>query len=162
MTNHKKLIDVIASLDRSCLFFHKRKGTLKIDQSEKCRHVGLVWELHAPTHWLLTVSWQAIPLAVSLRILGGIASHPLALLTLSILSSLSTAWKHISWKSKGSLTVSQDRVVSRIEKAEGATPLHDRHHRVSSSIKVRHNTHTILSYEAIWNWEILSLSSMKY
>ena len=87
---------------------------------------------------------SAIPLAVSLRIIGGIASHPLALLTLSILSSLSTALKHISWKSKGSLTVSQDRVVSRIEKAEGATPLHDKHHRVSSSIKVRHNIHNSL------------------
>ena len=47
-------------------------------------------------------------------LLRGIAFHPLALLTLSILSSLSTALMHISWKSKGSLTASQDRVVSRI------------------------------------------------
>ena len=62
---------------------------------------------------------SAIPLAVSLRILRGIAFHPLALLTLSILSSLSTALMHISWKSKESLTVSQDGVVSRIARRGG-------------------------------------------
>ena len=34
-------------------FFHKRKGILKIDQSvKKCRDIGLVWELHAPTQRL--------------------------------------------------------------------------------------------------------------
>ena len=66
---------------------------------------------------------SAIPLAVSLKILRGIAFHPLALLTLNILSSFSTALMHISWKSKGSLTVSQDRVVSRIAHRGGqATP----------------------------------------
>ena len=42
----------------------------------------------------------ATPLAVSFRILGEIPSHPVALLTLSILSSLSPALIHISWKSK--------------------------------------------------------------
>ena len=37
-------------------FFHKRKGILKIDHSvKKCRDIGSVWELHAPTHWLLIV-----------------------------------------------------------------------------------------------------------
>ena len=30
----------------------KRKDILKIDQSIKFRDIGLVWELHAPTHWL--------------------------------------------------------------------------------------------------------------
>ena len=35
MTNHKKLIDVTASLDRSRLSFTKEKGILKIDQSVK-------------------------------------------------------------------------------------------------------------------------------
>ena len=35
MTNHKKLIDVTASLDRSYLSFTKEKGILKIDQSVK-------------------------------------------------------------------------------------------------------------------------------
>ena len=35
MTNHKKLIDVTASLDQNCLSFTKRKGILKIDQSIK-------------------------------------------------------------------------------------------------------------------------------
>ena len=34
-------------------FFHKRKGTLKTDQSKKGRDIGLVWELHALTHRLL-------------------------------------------------------------------------------------------------------------
>ena len=32
-------------------FFHKRKGILKIDRGVKMtRHLGLVWELHAPTY----------------------------------------------------------------------------------------------------------------
>ena len=32
-------------------FFHKRKGFLKIDRGVKMtRHLGLVWELHAPTY----------------------------------------------------------------------------------------------------------------
>ena len=53
MTNHRKLIDVAASLDRNCHSFTKEKGILKIDQSVKCRDIGFVWELHAPTHWLL-------------------------------------------------------------------------------------------------------------
>ena len=35
IANHKALIDVTASLDRNYLFFHKRKGVLKIDQSVK-------------------------------------------------------------------------------------------------------------------------------
>ena len=35
ITKHKALIDVTASLDRNCLFFHKRNGVLKIDQSVK-------------------------------------------------------------------------------------------------------------------------------
>ena len=41
-------------------FFHKRKGVLKIDQSEKCREIGLVWGLHAPTHrlWINLVILQ--------------------------------------------------------------------------------------------------------
>ena len=43
MTNQKKLIDVIALLP----FFHKRKVGLKVD-------TRLVWELHPPTHGLLT------------------------------------------------------------------------------------------------------------
>ena len=35
MTNHKKLFDVLALLDRNCLSFTKEKGILKIDQSAK-------------------------------------------------------------------------------------------------------------------------------
>ena len=38
-------------------FFHKRKGVLKIDRSEKkYRDIGFVWELQAPAHRLLTAS----------------------------------------------------------------------------------------------------------
>ena len=36
-------------------FFLKRKGILKIDQSAKCPDIGLVWELHAPNHRLLSM-----------------------------------------------------------------------------------------------------------
>ena len=70
MTNHKKLIDVTASLDRSCLFYHKRKGTLKIDQSAKmprCRlNMGVAFSYSLAPDSLARDS--AIPLAVSLRI----------------------------------------------------------------------------------------------
>ena len=63
MTNHKKLIDVTASLDRNCLSF--TKGKVKIDQSVNmpghrlsmgvacsylsapvCSHVNMMIELH--------------------------------------------------------------------------------------------------------------------
>ena len=49
MAKLKKLIDVTGP---QLPFLHKRKGVLKIDQSKKCRDIGLVWLLHAPTHRL--------------------------------------------------------------------------------------------------------------
>ena len=51
MTNHKKLIDVTASLKRN--YFRKEKVYSKYISLKKCRDIGLVWELHAPTDRLL-------------------------------------------------------------------------------------------------------------
>ena len=52
MTNHRKLIDVIASLDRDCLSFIKEKILYTENRSvyKKFRDIALVWELRAPTH----------------------------------------------------------------------------------------------------------------
>ena len=63
MANHKQLIDVAASLDRNWLFCQKGKGILKIDQSVKCRDIGLGWELHGPTQRLL---WALIVLSATI------------------------------------------------------------------------------------------------
>ena len=46
MTNHKKLIDVTASLERNCLYLEKKRYT---KNRSVCTVTGLVWELHAPT-----------------------------------------------------------------------------------------------------------------
>ena len=60
MTSIKNVIDVTAALDRKCLF-HKRKGILKIDQSQEpitpftlYKYLGLIWKLHPPTYRPLT------------------------------------------------------------------------------------------------------------
>ena len=54
MTSQRKLIHCVTG--PKLPFFHRRKGILKIDQS--FREIGFVWELHAPTHWLLAILIQ--------------------------------------------------------------------------------------------------------
>ena len=55
MTNHKKLINVTASLDWNWLSFTKEKVYCKNRSvCKKCLEMGLKLELHAPTHRLLT------------------------------------------------------------------------------------------------------------
>ena len=88
----------------------KRKGILKIDQSIKFRDIGLVWELHAPTHWLKLIfsvilspfqgfSWcglfitQFVSLVLSLSItsfLSNFVSFQLYLSTTLFLSNFSS------------------------------------------------------------------------
>ena len=53
MTNHKKLIDVTASLERNCLYLEKKRYTKNRSVCKNCPDIGLVWELHAPTDRLL-------------------------------------------------------------------------------------------------------------
>ena len=57
MTNHKKLIDVTASLERNCLYLEKKRHS---KNRSVCKNavdiIGLVWELHAPTDRLLVQS----------------------------------------------------------------------------------------------------------
>ena len=53
MTNHKTLIDVTASLKRSCLCLEKKRYTKNRSVCKKWRDIGLVWELHAPADQLL-------------------------------------------------------------------------------------------------------------